>query len=270
MLSPFSSGLDERLRGGEVLIGTFLNLGSCVAAEICASAGFDWVVVDLEHGSGSEACLLSQLQAVAGTGVSGMVRVESHDRSRIGHALDAGAAGIVAPRVDSPEQARLVVAGTRYPPDGTRGVALMNRAAGFGTGGAAALARAGEHIVTVLQVESAAALGALDEIASVRGADVLFVGPADLSYSLGIFGRLSDPVFVDALRAVAKVAENHGKVAGVLAGTPEEAEGYLEEGYRFVGIGGDGGFLAKGATAAAAELRDRVSIAERAGKEQRS
>lgn len=252
-MSGSTADLASRLRGGEVLLGTFLNLGSPVSAEICATAGFDWLVVDLEHSGGSEGSLLTQLQAVAAGNASGIVRVESHDRSRIGHALDAGASGIVAPKADSPEEAALVVAGGRYPPTGTRGVALMNRGARFGAAGND-LAAADERVVIVVQIESEAAVAAADDIAAVPGVDVLFVGPSDLSHSMGIFGQFGDPRFTSAVRAVARAAAHHGKAAGVLAASADDAVRYLQEGYRFVGVGGDGGFLASGARSAAADL----------------
>ena len=246
----------ERLRNGETLIGTFANLGNALSAEICGLAGFDWVLVDLEHGAGTESELPAQLQALGTTPTSGLVRVESHERSRIVRALDAGAAGVMAPRVDSADQARAIVRATRYPPAGSRGVALMNRGAAFG-------ARAGmfsdtdDLVLVIVQIESVDALEAVDEIAAVEGVDVLFVGPSDLSQVLGCFGRFDDPAYVDSVQTVAKACRAAGKTAGVLAGSAGDAERYLRLGYRFVGVSGDGGFLAKAAAAAAADLRAR-------------
>ncbi len=258
MPDQFGARLRQRLASGETLIGTFLNLGSAVSAEICGSAGFDWALVDLEHGSGGEPELLAQLQALASTATSGLVRVESHERSRIGHALDAGAAGVMAPRVDDADQARRVVAASRYPPAGTRGVALMNRAAGFGSR-VGAMTDADGLVLVVAQIESPHGVAAARAIASVDGVDVLFVGPSDLSHALGCFGRLDDPAYAGALRAVVDACDAQGKAAGVLAASPEDAERYLAEGYRFVGVSGDGGFLARGAGAAASELRRRAT-----------
>lgn len=255
MDGPFAGRLRARLGAGETLIGTFLNLGSPVSAEICGSVGFDWVLVDLEHGSGTEADLLAQLQALSSTPASGLVRVESHERSRFGRALDAGAAGVMAPRVDSAEEARRVVSSTRYPPAGTRGVALMNRAAGFGSR-VGALNEADDLVLVVVQIESPTAVADAKAIAAVDGVDVLFVGPSDLSHSLGCFGRFDEERYRDAVAAVASACRDAGKAAGVLAGTPADAAGYLEQGYRFVGVSGDGGFLAKGAAAVATALRE--------------
>ena len=256
MSDQFAGRMVERLRSGETLIGTFANLGSAISVEICGSAGFDWVLVDLEHGAGTESELPGQLQALASTPASGLVRVESHERSRIVRALDAGAAGVMAPRVDTADQARAVVGATRYPPAGNRGVALMNRGAGFGarTG---MLGEAAALTLVVVQIESVGALRALDAIAAVEGVDVLFVGPSDLSQALGCFGRFDEPAYADGVRAVVAACRSAGKTAGVLAGSAADAERYLALGYRFVGVSGDGGFLAKGAAAAAADLRAR-------------
>jgi 2-keto-3-deoxy-L-rhamnonate aldolase RhmA len=264
----FGGRLVERLRAGETLIGTFANLGSAIAAEICGAAGFDWVLVDLEHGSGSEPTLPGQLQAIAATPATSLVRVESHDRARIVRALDAGAAGVMVPRVDAPEQARAAVAATRYPPAGTRGVALMNRGAAFGrrTG---AMEDVADLLLVVIQVESPEALQSAKAIGAVDGVDVLFVGPSDLSQSLGCFGHFDDAAYTQGVRAVADACRMSGKAAGVLAASAADAERYLEEGYRFVGVSGDGGFLAKTAAAAATELRTRCerSAARGAGTE---
>lgn len=251
-------GIREHLRDGRVLTGTFLNLGSAIAAEICGNAGFDWVVVDLEHGSGTEAELLGQLQALAATTAAGLVRVESHDRSRIGRALDAGAAGVMVPRVETAAEAQLVASAVRYPPLGTRGVALMNRAASFG-GHTGALSAAETDLLLAVQIETSTAVANVEEIAAVGGVDVLFVGPSDLSHSLGIFKRFDDERFVEAARAVADAATRHGKVAGVLTSDLADAEWYLDAGFTFVGISGDGGFLANAARTAASDMRARVA-----------
>ena len=253
MSEQFAGRMVERLRNGETLIGTFANLGSAVSAEICGSAGFDWILVDLEHGAGTESELPGQLQALGSTPASGLVRVESHERSRIVRALDAGAAGVMAPRVDSADQARAVVRATRYPPAGSRGVALMNRGAAFGAR-AGMFADTDDLVLVVVQIESVDALESLDESAAVEGVDVLFVGPSDLSQVLGCFGRFDEPAYAHSIDAVAKACRAAGKAAGVLAGSVADAERYLGLGYRFVGVSGDGGFLAKGAAAAAAEL----------------
>ena len=245
---PSSSGstteLRARLRAGEVVVGTFLNLGSAVAAEICGLAGFDWVLIDLEHGSGSEADLLPQLQALAHTGAAPIVRVESNERPRFARALDSGAVGVMVPRVDTAEEAGAAAASMRYPPIGVRGTAYMNRAAGWGARSGAEVTAFNERVVGVIQIESETAVANVEEIAAVEGVDVLFIGPSDLTQSMGILGQTDDPRFLAAVQAVADAARAAGKATGILVQAPEQLDRYLELGFQLVAVGSDSSFLA--------------------------
>src|SRR5438132_3747098 len=144
----------QRIAAREVLLGIFLQLGSPVATEIAAQAGFDWLLVDLEHGAGSEATLLSELQAMNGSAVRALVRVDSGERLRIGRALDAGAHGIMIPRITTAEHAAKVARYLRYPPQGDRGVALGTRVAGFGRVTIGELSRINDGVVGVAQLET--------------------------------------------------------------------------------------------------------------------
>lgn len=240
----------ERLRGGETLVGTFLNLGSGLAAEACALAGLDWVLVDLEHGGGHEAALAGQLQAAQGAGAHALVRVESLERARTGRALDLGAEGVMFPRVDSVGDARSAIAHLRYPPAGDRGVATYNRAAGFGSR-PGAIAEADERICGVVQIESPAAVEAAAGIAELDGVDVLFIGPGDLSHSMGRFGALEDPEVRAAFAHVVEVAGAAGKAAGILVPAPERVEAARADGFRMIGVGSDSTLLLQAARRAA-------------------
>lgn len=231
-----SASITERVRLGESVVGTFLNLGSPLAAEICARAGFDFAVVDLEHGAGTEAELIPTLQAV-GARCGTIVRVESAERPRLQRALDAGAHGVMVPRVESAAEARAAVDRTRYPPRGTRGVAYMNRGADFGAGAPE------RDALVAIQIETRGALEEAREIAACDGVDVLFVGPADLGAALGT-SELPLDAIVDAAKA-------EGKAAGLFTRTHEDAERALERGFRFVTVGADSFFLAEAARAAA-------------------
>jgi 2-keto-3-deoxy-L-rhamnonate aldolase RhmA len=244
--------LRDRLRAGEPTLGTFLNLGSPLAAEACAMAGFDWLLIDLEHGVGEDA-LVGQLLAAAAHGVPALVRVESAERIRAGRALDAGADGVMFPRIDTPEQAYAALTHLRYPPEGDRGVATYNRACGFGLR-PDALETANDTVVGVIQIESVSALEHVEEIARQPGVDVLFVGPRDLSHALGVPGRVGAPEFRAALERVLEAARAAGVTAGVLAGGREAAEGYVAQGFGFVGVGSDSSFVASAARSAAAQL----------------
>ena len=195
--------LHARLAAGETLFGAFAGLGSPVATEIMARSGFDWLIIDLEHGAGTESDLLANLHAMGATPAAALVRPQSGERLRIGRALDLGAHGIMVPRVDLPEQAREAISFMRYPPDGARGLALSTRGAGLGELGHTQIQAINRRILGIIQIESRSAVEHAAEIAAIDGVDVLFVGPTDLSHSLGIPGRFDDPVYLDALRHVA-------------------------------------------------------------------
>jgi len=254
--SPSPEGtLRARVLAGETLFGLFLDLGSPFSAEICARAGYDWLVVDLEHGAGTEAGLVGLLQSVEVGGSTAVVRPQSGERLRIGRALDFGAAGIVIPRLESAAEAREAVSFLRYPPAGFRGVALRTRGAGMGSVAHGEVHQINERILGIVQIESVGALHEADEIAAIDGVDVLFVGPADLTHSLGVPGRFDDETYLAALRTVVDACAAHGKAAGILVYDLGVVPGLLELGYRFVGIGADGALIASGARAALAAVR---------------
>jgi 4-hydroxy-2-oxoheptanedioate aldolase len=239
--------LKKRLHDGETLLGCFLNLGSPLTAEIMGRAGFDFAVIDLEHGSGAETDVLSQLQALEATDAGVIVRVESHERQRAHRVLDLGAEGIMFPRVDSAPEAAAAVAGLRYPPEGVRGVAAANRACSFGGSFREYVEAAPSTLLGVVQIESESALAAVDDIAAVDGVDVLFVGPMDLTASLGILAQFDHPRYGEALATVSAAARRHGTSLGVLMARPEDFDRYHALGFRFIACGSDGTLLNAGA-----------------------
>lgn len=225
-----------------MLVGSFVNLGSALTAEIMAVCGFDWLVVDLEHGAGGEREALAQIQAVAHTGAVPLVRVESVERPRFGRVLDLGAAGVVVPRIRSVEDAEQAVAACRYA--GSRGLAGYNRAWRWGLA-AQEPSEVDAAIVCAVQIETAQALEDVDAIAAVDGVDVLFVGPTDLGYALGIRGGPDVPELKSRITEVAEAASANGKAAGILVGTLELAAAYRELGFTFLGCSSDSGLLAR-------------------------
>jgi 4-hydroxy-2-oxoheptanedioate aldolase len=247
--------LRARVLAGETLFGLFLDLGSPFSAEICARAGYDWLVVDLEHGAGTEAGLVGLLQSVEVGGSTAVVRPQSGERLRIGRALDLGAAGIVIPRLESAAEAREAVSFLRYPPAGVRGVALRTRGAGLGSVAHGEVHQINERILGIVQIESVGALREADQIAAIDGVDVLFVGPADLTHSLGIPGQFDHETYRTALKTVVDACAAHGKAAGILIYDTAVVPDLLELGFRFVGIGADGALVASGARAALAAVR---------------
>ena len=247
--------LRSRVLNGETLLGCFLNLGSSLTAEIVGQAGFDWVLIDLEHGSGFESHLLHQLQALEHTPAAAVVRVESHERQRFHRVLDLGAHGIMAPRVDNASQAAATADALCYPPTGVRGIARMNRANGFGGLVDSYSLYAADNLLGIVQIESESSLRNIDAIAAVDGVDVLFIGPADLSQSLGISGNLDHPRFQEAVHTTVEAALNHGKAAGMLLKQPSDLPHYHRLGYRFLACGSDGSLIYQGAQSVARSLR---------------
>jgi 2-keto-3-deoxy-L-rhamnonate aldolase RhmA len=236
----------HRVLSRELLSGTWLNLGSAITAEIAGLAGFDWVVVDLEHGAGGHDSALHQLQALAGTPAAPLVRIAWNEPPRFKRVLDLGASGVVVPYVTTPEEAKQAVAAMRYPPRGIRGAASIQRASAFGGEFEEYMSAANESLLTVVQIETEPTLDRVEEIAAVDGVDVLFVGPLDMTISMGIPQQYDHPRFRAALRKVAEASRTHGKAAGILLSRPEELRQTVADGYTFIGLGSDGGLLAQG------------------------
>ncbi len=184
-----------------------------------------------------------------------MVRPQSGERLRIGRALDQGATGIMVPRLESAAEAAEAVTYLRYPPAGVRGVALRTRGAGLGSVAHADVAKINDRIVGIVQIESVGALREADAIAATDGVDVLFVGPADLSHSLGVPGQFGSKPYLEALDTVVAACRAHGKSPGILLYDLGVIPRHLELGFQFVGIGADGALVAAGARAALAAVR---------------
>ena len=252
-------GLKQRLKNGESLIGTFLSLGNSLTTEIIAQAGFDWVIIDLEHGMGSETDVLHQLQAIEHTNTSAIIRVEGFQRQRIHRVLDFGAHGIMCPRVNLPIEAEMAVKAMQYTPGGLRGVAKMVRASGFGENFGQYQPQTRDELVGIIQIETEESLDHLDEIAMIDGVDVLFIGPADLSMALGIFGQLDHPKFIEAEEAIIAAAKKARKAIGFLLFDPAHYEKYYKKGIRFFACGTDALFLSNGAKATVQQLNEYKS-----------
>jgi len=235
--------LKNRIRQGETLLGCWLNLGSAVTAEIVGLAGFDWVLIDFEHGAGSEKDVLHQLQALEHTPAAALVRVESFERQRFHRVLDFGAEGVMCPRIHTEEEARKAAAAMRYQPEGARGVAMMVRASGFGAHFKEYHAGQDENLVGIVQIETETVLHVLDRVASIDGIDVLFVGPVDLSIALGTHGQPDHPRYWDAVRTTAEAAKKAGKAAGILLLNPDDFKRYHDLGYRLIASGSDSVFV---------------------------
>jgi 2-keto-3-deoxy-L-rhamnonate aldolase RhmA len=236
----------KRVLAREWLTGTFLNLGSPVTVEIAGLAGFDWLLIDHEHGPGGEDTMLHQLQAASATPGFPIVRIAVNETARFKRALDMGALGVMVPYVSTAAETRAAVNAMRYPPHGVRGVAKFNRGAGFGGDFEEYYAHAHERLVTVIQIETPEAIANIDAIAAVDGADVLFVGPTDLSYNMGIRDQLESAQFTETLKKVSDAAKKHGKAAGILVHSNPLVPKVRDLGYTFVALGSDGGAVRNG------------------------
>ena len=246
--------LKQRLLNGETLNGCWLNLGSAVTAEIVGLSGFDWVLIDLEHGAGSESSTLSQIQALDNTPAGVIVRAESTEPQRIHRVLDMGAEGVMCPKVRNAEEALKVVKGLHYPPFGNRGVAKMVRATQFAQNFNDYYQKSRDQILGVVQIETIEVLSHLDEVAAIDGVDVLFIGPADLSMELGIFGQFDHPTFVEALNKIVAAAKKANKAVGILFFNPDDYQRYHDLGIRFLACGADATFVAEGARTMAGKM----------------
>jgi 4-hydroxy-2-oxoheptanedioate aldolase len=213
---------------------------------MAGQSGFDWVLIDIEHGSGDHESLVYQLQAISATPAVPIVRIANNDPTRFKRVLDLGASGVMVPYVSTVEEAELAVSSMRYPPRGIRGVAKLNRGSAFGAEFDEYFEKGHEHLTTVVQIETAEAVECIDDIAAVDGVDVLFIGPLDLSVNLGIPQQFDHPLFLDAKRKVSEAAKNAGKSAGILLLNPDQLPDTVEAGYTFIALGSDGGLIAAG------------------------
>jgi 4-hydroxy-2-oxoheptanedioate aldolase len=227
------------------LIGLWACAASAVTAEIVAGSGCDWVLIDAEHSPNSLESLLAQLHAVSGYPVAPLVRPAFGDTVTIKQVLDLGVQNLLIPMVDSAAQATEVVRAVNYPPAGTRGVgsalarsARWNRVEGY-------LGQARDTISVTVQIESAAAVAAVEEIAAVDGVDALFVGPSDLAASLGYLGQQSHPEVVESVLRSIEAGRAAGKPVGVNAFVTADADRYIAAGAAFVAVGADVAMLAR-------------------------
>jgi 4-hydroxy-2-oxoheptanedioate aldolase len=242
----------KRVLSGEPMFGIWAGLGSSLTVEMIGAAGFDWICIDCEHGTGDYSELITQMQAASIGKAAPVVRVAWNEAPRFKRVLDLGAAGVVVPYVNTPDEAELAAKAMRYPPAGIRGVAKFNRACGFAQDFDEYFTQANDNLLTVVQIETAEALRNASDIAAVDGVDVLFIGPLDLSVNLGIRQQFVHREFLDAVSRVTRACGMHSKAAGILVPDPDYLEDWIAEGFTFLGVGSDGGILAKG-------LRDRAS-----------
>jgi 4-hydroxy-2-oxoheptanedioate aldolase len=240
----------QALQRRELQIGLWSTLCSNIAAEVVAHAGFDWILLDTEHSPNELPGLMTQLQAMGRSTTTPVVRAAWNDTVLIKRILDIGVQSVLLPYVQTAEEARRAVAAVRYPPRGVRGVSAGSRASHYGRI-KDYLHKADEQICLLVQVETRAALGQLEAIAGVEGIDGVFIGPADLSASLGHLGDPQHQETQKALQDAGARLRQLGKAAGILTVVEADARRYIDWGYNFVAVGIDTALLARSADALA-------------------
>ena len=251
MCNPFKIALHE----GRVQIGLWSSLCSPLVAEVIGGAGFDWIVIDSEHAPNELAGVVLQLQAMASELAEPVVRIPIADPVAIKRYLDAGARSLLVPMVNNAATASAIVAATRYPPAGIRGVGTVHRASRFGRVNDY-LQRAVETLCVLVQLETKEALRNLEEIASVDGVDGMFIGPSDLSADLGHLGDPDHPEVQAAIAGAVARGKKVQKAMGILTSDRDAANRYLQLGFSFVAVGSDLGILARQTEALAASFQD--------------
>jgi 4-hydroxy-2-oxoheptanedioate aldolase len=266
---PTGAEFKQQLRDGQPKMGLFVNSHSTTIAEQLAHSGYDWLLIDTQHGPMSSETLSTMLCAVASGGAKSMVRVAGyHDRGGIQQALDLGADGILVPYINTAEEARQAVSCAKYPTAGTRSVYFpqrsMNKAGLLGYAGAA-----NDNVIIALQVETAACIDNMTEIAAVPGVDMLFLGQNDLCMSMGLYEKYTfphmytSPELGAATQKLIDEARKNNVILGLfLFGTSRVGE-FLEKGFTFISIGND---LHHVLTQAGAYVKDMETIATAQGK----
>jgi 4-hydroxy-2-oxoheptanedioate aldolase len=249
--------LKARMRAGEAVNGFWVELFSPAATEVMAAAGYDCAMIDLEHGAADLADAVAVMRALQGSGCTPLVRVPANDAAWVKRVLDAGAEGVMVPAVNTAAEAEAAVAACHYPPRGIRGMAApIVRASGYGRDWRGYVAEIERSVLAICQVETRTAVDNVAEIAAVDGLDMIFVGPFDLSASLGFMGEPDHPEVRAAIAAVEAAAKAAGRLLGAIP-TPERPPAALyRDGYDLVLADIDLVLLREGAQAGVAVLRN--------------
>lgn len=247
------------LRAKQVQIGLWCSLCSNIGAEILADSGFDWILIDTEHAPNELPSVLSQLQAFARGTATPIVRPAWNDSVLVKRLLDIGAQTLLIPFVEDAAEAERAVASCRYPPEGIRGITTGSRAARFGRVNNY-LMEADREICVLVQVETLNAIDKLEAIAGTDGVDGVFIGPSDLSASMGHIGNPQHPDVQRIIEDAVKRISAAGKAAGILSPLETNARRYIEQGYQFVAVGSDIGLLAKAADGLVDKTRTWLSV----------
>ena len=249
------------IAAGKAPVGAWLVSAAPSAAEALGCIGFDFLVVDMEHTPLDTPQTVGILQTIAGTSAQAIVRPPWNDVVMVKRVLDVGAQSLLFPFVQNADEAKRAVASTRYPPAGVRGVAAMHRGSRYGTV-PNYQKRAHEEICVIVQIETMTAFDQLEAIAAVPGVDSIFIGPADLSASMGFLGDMSNSAVQEKLRAGAQTCKRLGKPCGIVGANPEIVANFLDYGFSWVAVGSDLAMLASRATEYLGAVRNKIGAAK--------
>ncbi len=230
----FENKTKALLKEDKKTIGAWLQLASPLTAEIIAKSGFDWALIDMEHGPGDIMSLIGQCQALKAYDVEPFVRAPWNDMVIIKRILDAGVYGVLVPYVNTAEEAKAAVAAAKYPPEGVRGIAPSPRAGGYGMHSMNYLKHANDQTLVVVAIETPEAVSNIDKILAVEGLDGVFIGPMDLATSMGHFCNPAAEEVQNAIKIVEKAVLKSDKFIGTVAGNMDQAASLYEKGYTFV------------------------------------
>jgi 4-hydroxy-2-oxoheptanedioate aldolase len=230
--------LKAALKAGEATVGSWLSVSHPTIGEAMAVAGFDWLIVDMEHGILGLESVQSMVQAIETTPTTPIVRVPWNEPVIVKRVLETGAMSLLFPQVNTAAEALSAVRSANFPPRGIRGIGC-GRGAGFGAWFDEYLQKAGDELLIAVQIEHERALENVREIVAVEGIDLVFVGANDLSASMGLLGQPKHPRVLDAIHFVLREAQSAGVAAGLNASDPHDANNRIAEGFQFVGIGQD-------------------------------
>jgi len=238
--------LKAKLRKGEVAFGAWIATGSPNVVDLLRLQPLDWLVFDMEHSPISIETVNHMVQVLNGSPITPLVRVGQVDQALIKLVLDTGCQGVVVPLINTREDAEKTIQFCKYPPMGVRGVAAM-KATDYGATLGNYLRTANNETAIIVQIETPQAVEDVAKIVSVDGVDAAFVGPADLTMTLGLVDNRSDPKVREAMKKVVSACKDAGKAAGVMAGNLDEAKQAVELGFRFISLGSDLRYLSMGA-----------------------
>ncbi|MGD8563026.1 MAG: HpcH/HpaI aldolase/citrate lyase family protein [Desulfarculaceae bacterium] len=253
--AEFVNPLKRKLANGKKTAGAWAFGGNPISIEILCNAGFDWLIIDMEHGPNDIGSVAEQIRAMKGTGVAPIVRAPWNDFVIIKRILDLGAYGVIIPSINTAEEAQTAVTACKYPPEGIRGIAASTRAARFGQNSMGYFTKANQEILVIVQIETALAVQNAETISQVEGVDGVFIGPMDLATSMGHLADPSHPQMAALISSVEEKVKKSHKFMGTVSASWPQAKELYERGYQFVTLLSDVMGLSKIANQAVGEFR---------------